>query len=371
MGRTVVVIGTERPDAGAVAAGVLERLGRDEQVERVVVVGPPAGEPSTAGNGRAARVTGLDPTSAMADLERVLAGATSVVYLGAPMAGASAPGALDGTGNVADVRAARAVLKAASAAGVPHVVVLSSAMVYGAWGNNAVPLTEDAPLRPVPGVAYAVALGEIERLVLEWRRANPAATAAVLRPTITVPRSAAPASPTADGRRTWLGASPWVPTRWRSGDVGPPKQYLLDDDLASAIDLARSRRLDGPFNVAPAGWISAEALPELAGPPPPVRVPPVVADALTAARLRRGGYPRAVASYLREPWVVASDRLRAAGWSPADTNEEAFVAAYAGGPFTSIDARRRRQLSLAAVGAAAGLVAAGIVVLARRRRRPD
>ena len=29
-----------------------------------------------------------------------------------------------------------------------HVVLVSSAMVYGAWANNPVPLTEDAALRP-------------------------------------------------------------------------------------------------------------------------------------------------------------------------------------------------------------------------------
>ena len=45
------------------------------------------------------------------------------------------------------------------------------------------------------------------------------------------------------------------------------------------------------------------------------------------------------------------------------------MTAYAGGPFTSIDARRRQHLSLGAVGAAGALVLAGIVVLVRRRRR--
>jgi nucleoside-diphosphate-sugar epimerase len=52
------------------------------------------------------------------------------------------------------------VLDAASAAGVTHVVVLSTAMVYGAWGNNPVPLTEDAPLRPDPSLVYASARAE-------------------------------------------------------------------------------------------------------------------------------------------------------------------------------------------------------------------
>ena len=36
-----------------------------------------------------------------------------------------------------------------------HLVLVSSAMVYGAWPNNPVPLTEDAILRPDVGFVYA------------------------------------------------------------------------------------------------------------------------------------------------------------------------------------------------------------------------
>jgi len=60
----------------------------------------------------------------------------------------------------------RRLLNAASAAGVRHLVVLSTATVYGAWPNNPVPITEDAPLRPVPDFAYAVGHAEVEQLVV-------------------------------------------------------------------------------------------------------------------------------------------------------------------------------------------------------------
>ena len=49
-----------------------------------------------------------------------------------------------------------------------HVVALSSATVYGAWPNNPMPLTEDAPLRPNPDVAYAVQKSYVEHLVADW-----------------------------------------------------------------------------------------------------------------------------------------------------------------------------------------------------------
>jgi nucleoside-diphosphate-sugar epimerase len=41
-----------------------------------------------------------------------------------------------------------ASLAAADASGAEHVVFVSSAMVYGAFANNPVPLTEEAVLRP-------------------------------------------------------------------------------------------------------------------------------------------------------------------------------------------------------------------------------
>src|SRR5437588_7007660 len=80
---------------------------------------------------------------------------------------------------VSDVGQTRALLRSTPAR---RLVYTSSAMVYGAWPNNPVPLTEDAPMRPNPGFAYATAKAESERLALEWRDANPDARLAVLRP---------------------------------------------------------------------------------------------------------------------------------------------------------------------------------------------
>jgi len=68
---------------------------------------------------------------------------------------------------VATAQAARAapltVLDAAGAVGATHLVLLSSATAYGAWANNPVPLTEDAPLRPNPELEFAVRAAERDR----------------------------------------------------------------------------------------------------------------------------------------------------------------------------------------------------------------
>jgi hypothetical protein len=72
-----------------------------------------------------------------------------------------------------------------------------------------------------------------------------------------------------------------------------------------------------------------------------------------------------------ESWVVANDRLRAAGWSPTHSNEEAYVEGDPGGPLTSLNPKRRQLLSMGAVVAvaAAGLVGAVLVVRRRLRTR--
>src|SRR3954454_4131505 len=64
-----------------------------------------------------------------------------------------------------NVEGTRRVIDAAAAAGVPKIVRPSSAVVYGAWANNPVPITEDAPLRPSPDYRPAIVDGECERLL--------------------------------------------------------------------------------------------------------------------------------------------------------------------------------------------------------------
>ncbi|HEY3484554.1 MAG TPA: NAD-dependent epimerase/dehydratase family protein, partial [Ilumatobacteraceae bacterium] len=68
--------------------------------------------------------------------------------------------------------------------GADHVVLVSSAMVYGAVGNNPVPLTESAVLRPDPEFVFARQLASAEELVEEWRVADDGRVASVLRPVV-------------------------------------------------------------------------------------------------------------------------------------------------------------------------------------------
>jgi hypothetical protein len=154
-------------------------------------------------------------------------------------------------------------------------------------------------------------------------------------------------------------------------DDEPPAQFLDVADLAAAVDVARRARLDGPRNVAPDGWISGEALRALVGGAPRLRLPEQLAVRLAGVRWRWGlaPTPPALLPLTVHPWVVANDRLRADGWEPTASNEEAYVGSHRAGPWATLSPRRRQELALAAAGLTLVAVAGGAIAVLRRRSR--
>lgn len=260
--------------------------------------------------------------------------------------------ALEGTADLLD---------AADSCDVRTIVLLSSAMAYGAWPNNPVPLTEDAPLRPDEGFVFARQLAAVEQLVDAWRTRHPGAHVAVLRP---VPAMAA------EGTSTLVRALA-AGLGLRAGEEGAPSQFLHLDDLASAIVLAVSSSLDGVYNVAPDGAIDPSTLRSLTGSPPRPRLPGWAADTLAAIRWRfqRGPIPPGLRPYTRWPWLVANDRLKAQGWVPAVTNEQAYVEGTEARWWTMLTPKRKQELSLAAMATGLVVVVAVGVWLVRLRSR--
>ncbi|MFZ4718125.1 MAG: NAD-dependent epimerase/dehydratase family protein [Ilumatobacteraceae bacterium] len=244
-----------------------------------------------------------------------------------------------------------------------HVVLVSSAMVYGAWANNPVPLTEDAALRPDVEFAYARQLGAVEQLVDDWRRGSEGRTVTVLRPVVSM---------AADGT-SGLAAALAAGMGQRVGEDDPPAQFLHLDDLASAVLLGAVELPDGVFNVAPDGWIAGERVRALAGAVPRLKLPDRVNEVVTNLRWRfqRGPIPPGLRSYTRWPWLVANDRLKAVGWQPSVTNEQAYVEGTEAKWWTMVSPKRRQEISLGGLGAGivAGVVVMAVVVRRARRRR--
>lgn len=244
-----------------------------------------------------------------------------------------------------------------------HLVVVSSAMVYGAFANNPVPLTEDAVLRPDPTFVYARQLAAAEESVERWRIGRPGRTVAMLRPVVPVAGSAT--SSLARALTAGYGQ--------RFGEDDPGAQFVHHDDVATAVRLAVVRRLDGVYNVAPDGSIPGERVRALSGRRFRLPLPDRVADAVGAWqwRFQRGPIPPGLRSYTRAPWTVANDKLRAEGWSPTVTNEQAYVEGTEDQWWTMITPKRRQEIALGAAVASIVVAASVGFVLTRRwwRRR--
>lgn len=289
------------------------------------------------------------------DLGPRLRGAGTLIHLASVFAPEQA-----GDPSGLDVELTRRVLGAAADAGVTQLVLVSSATVYGAHPDNPIPLTEDAPLRPNPGFRFAEDKVEIERLAERHRETHPGTEVAVLRPTATL----------AEDARSWVSAALLSVAGVRVGESDPPVQFLHFDDLAAATALVAEQRCDGAFNVAPDGWIPPDAMRALAGTPRP-RLPVPVVGRLVSARWRLGlsTTPPEFLPWTMHPWVVANDRLRALGWSPSFTNEEAYVAGTSPGPLETLSPKRRQELAIGVAAAAVAASAAGGFALVRRLRR--
>jgi nucleoside-diphosphate-sugar epimerase len=246
----------------------------------------------------------------------------------------------------------------AQATHAQHLVLVSSAMVYGAWGNNPVPITEEAVLRPDVEFVYARQLGSVEQLADEWRLAEPARTVTVLRPAIAM----------AADSSVGLAAALASGMGQRVGEDDPPAQFLHLDDLASAVVLAAEQRLDGVYNVAPDGWVAGERVRALAGAVPRLKLPDRATEVIGNLRWRfqRGPIPPGLRSYTRWSWLVANDRLRAEGWSPTVTNEQAYVEGTEAKWWTMVSPKRRQEIALS--GLSALLIAVGIIVWRGVRR---
>lgn len=358
---SVVVTGV----AGALAARVVPRLLASAEVEKVVGVDvvPFGGSHPKLD----VRVIDLSARAGPGDpeLAQVMDGADSLIHLAWQVAdrpGAKVADPADLAG--ANRRALGRVLDAAARAEIRSVVHLSSATVYGAWEDNKIPLTEDERMRPNPEFDFAVSKAEAERLVAEWASAHPGTAVTVLRPTVTVGTDDRPLY-----QALGITRSP------RSGDGGRPVQYLHMEDLASAVVLASRRRLSGVFNVAPDAGIPEDQARALAGGVARIPLPERLAWAVSSTgwRLWRKGIPPEARAYATCPWVVAPDRLKAAGWVPEHSSEEALVTTDDRVHWDDLPPGRRQNynllIGLGLLAAGGGGAALAVEVVRRRRTR--
>jgi nucleoside-diphosphate-sugar epimerase len=267
-----------------------------------------------------------------------------------------------------NVRGAQTVLTSAAAGRVGRVVLLTSAMVYGARPDNPVPLPEDAPLAAEADSSVAGDLLEIEQLARRSPRTNPGMAVTVVRPAALV----------GDSVDTLVTRHFEAPRLLTVKGCAPRWQFCHVDDLTSALEFTVSGGIDGQFTVGCDGWLEQDAVEEISE-LKSIELPARLTFG-TAQRLHRLGVTPAPAMDLRYvvyPWVTDCAALRAAGWHPRFGNAEALRVlldqrksryAVAGRRI----ARKEATITATAAGATVAVIGtAAIVRRARRHRRTD
>jgi nucleoside-diphosphate-sugar epimerase len=348
-GAVVAVVGAASSVGRAVAAGLAART----DVKRVVAIDRERGDL----DGVTWRILDhLDPA-----IVGRLTGCDVVVHAGIDI-GVTDDVAERGRRNL---RGAQTVLTAAAAAGVGRVVVVTSAMVYGALDDNPIPLDDAAPLRASSDGGLISDLLEIEALCARAPLSHPGMAVTVVRPATLVGR----------GVDTVLTRHFESPRLLVVKGSNPAWQFCHLDDLAAAVELVVMDDLDGPLTVGCDGWLPQSDVEALTG-RSSLELPPSLAFG-AVERLHRLGITPAPASELRyvtHPWAVSSQRIRDAGWQPEYDNAtalEALVEEVAGRHAVASRRIGKRETATLGAAGAAGAAAAviGTAAAVRRARR--
>lgn len=263
--------------------------------------------------------------------------------------------------------AIRTLVTAAAAAGVRHLVVVTSAMVFGARPDNPVPLAEDAPARAPEQEGLVAELVAVEEELAGLSAVHPSLRTTVVRP-------AALVGPGVDTMITRHFEAPRLLTL---RGTTPAWSFCHSEDLASALLVVAHEDLPDQVSVSAWDWLSQQELEEISG---MKRIELAEGAAYAAAdRLHRLGVipvPSTDLAYVAHPWVSQPERLGGHGWSPAYDNADCLsVLLEDVRGHHALMARRLRSRD--AVGAAAaGAASAAVAIIAtaalmRRRRGRD
>src|SRR4051794_27671313 len=263
-GKTVAVTGA----SGNVGTALLRRLvgsGAGE-IRALARRQPPGIAPY---DGVRWHLTDLGDVASERVLPEFLDGADAVVHLAWALQPGRHPEAL----RRVNVEGTRRVVRAAVAAGVQHVVHMSSLGAY-APGASATQVTEDWPTTGIPTSQYSRDKAEAERAVRDVLGRHPEITATVVRPTLVLQPEAS-----SEIGRYFLGPLVYGAARLLPGPVAHllplplPRLavgFVHADDVADAIARMLDRGEGGPFNLSAEPVLDADAIARTLG---TVRVP--------------------------------------------------------------------------------------------------
>jgi len=242
---------------------------------------------------------------------------------------------------------------------VPYLVVISSAIVYGASPDRSV-IDDDEPLPHPPEQGLAADLREVEVAIARLGRRR-GLRYAILRP----------ASVVGAGIDTMIVRHFEAPRLLAVRGTRRDWQFVHVEDVARAVEHILAYRLDGVLTVGAEGVLSHAEVEQISR-MRTVEVPPMMAFA-TARQLYRAGVlsaPSDDLAFAVYPWTVSSARLRETGWVPRWTNTGCLkVLLEESRGRHGLGGRRVGGKDVAALGAAGAAVALIGTAAALRRAR--
>lgn len=217
-----------------------------------------------------------------------------------------------------NLRTMHMVLDSCARAGVQHVIYLSSHTVYGARRDNAVPLTERAPLRPMPDFPSGYDKFLSDQILESFAERHPDIKVTLLRCCAVLGPSAS-----ADISRIFSCPRP-------IGVCGnnPPFQFLHEDDLARVLTAVIQQEIDGVFNLAGDGVAFYKEISE-AVPQRLMCLPSLVAYPLIGSTWNLGlqrSRSTAELDLVRYPMLLSTSKLKqATGYQPNYTSLETLT----------------------------------------------
>lgn len=356
-GRSRPVVAVTRaagPVGSAVAAALAARVGTPGGPRRVVAVDAERG-PVEQVTWRLADVT----APAVVDC---LAGVDVVVHVATPCDLAEELRLPAARRREQAVRAAQAVATATAAVGARHLVGVTSAMVLGARPDNPVPLPDGFAGRAPADDGQVGDLLEVEQVLQRAPRLRAGLDLALVRP-------AAVVGPGVDSLVTRHFEAPRLLTVRGSAALW---QFCHLTDLGAAVAAVVEGRMTGLLTAGAEGALTEAEVERVAG-LRPLELPPGLAFG-TAERLHRVGVlptPGTDLAFVVHPWVVGSERLRAAGWAAARDNLACLtelLAEVSGRHAVAGRRLERRDAALGAAGAAVALLGTAAVLRQARSR---
>jgi UDP-glucose 4-epimerase len=218
---------------------------------------------------------------------------------------------IDGTLNMLD---------ACRLANVKHLLYLSSHTAYGVYKDNPIPLTEESPLRPIPGFQYSQEKVEIEKILRDFSLRNP-------KIALTILRSCPVIGANAIGSGTTVLFSLPVMLGFIGSDA--PLQFIHEDDLINIMGLFIERKRGGIFNVAGDGVLKYSEVAKLLCKrllKLPYKIIEMAVGVSWALHLQNAA-PAGALAFIKYPPVVSTDKLkRELGYKFKYSSKEALTA---------------------------------------------